>query len=85
MIKLKKHRKIVLQFSKKMIKNLKMLLLAFWVIMIWRGVWNILDRYFMVNDFLFSNITTILIWILILLLNNFDLKELKVKWFRIKK
>jgi hypothetical protein len=46
--------------------------------MIWRGTWNLLDRYFFPDDFLFSNSFTIVLWIIIIFLMEYDLETLWV-------
>lgn len=58
--------------------NLKLLILWVTVVMIWRWVWNLLDRYFFPEDFLLSNILTILIWIAIIFIMEYDLETLWV-------
>ena len=70
-------------FSKKAKKlfvyNAKILILAIAVIMIWRWVWNFLDHYLLPDDFVISNIISIIVWIvLIFIINEKDLDALWV-------
>ncbi len=58
-------------------KNLRILFIAIWVIMIWRWVWNLLDKYILTEYSLISNILTIILWILILFWDDHKLNELK--------
>jgi hypothetical protein len=48
-------------FKEEFLYNLKLLIIAISVVMIWRGTWNLLDRYFFPDDFLFSNSFTIVL------------------------
>ena len=38
------------------------------IIGIWRGIWNLLDEYFLVNNFLWSQIITIIVGLIILII-----------------
>ena len=38
------------------------------IIGIWRGVWNLLDKYFLVNNFIWSQIITIIGGLIILII-----------------
>lgn len=73
MKKNKKAKKI----KKYTIKNFQIFMISVWVIMIWRWVWNFLDHYVFPESFIFSNILTIFVWVIILMYKDFDLKELK--------
>jgi len=53
-----------------------MLLVGFAVIIIWRGIWNLLDEYLLPDNFLASNVLGIIIGLLILYLPDRDIKEL---------
>ena len=53
-----------------------MLLVGLAVIIIWRGIWNLLDEYLLPDNFLLSNIVGIVIGLLILYLPDKDIKEL---------
>ncbi len=53
-----------------------MLLIAIAVILIWRGVWNLLDEYLLPDNFIASNVLGIAIGLLILYLPDRDIKEL---------
>lgn len=63
------------KFKKNLDKNMKYFTLYVWVIMIWRGIWNFLDLYFLPNHFNLSNTLTIVIWLLIIVLNDYDLDD----------
>ncbi len=58
--------------------NLKLVVLSIAIIMIWRWVWNFLDEYFLPNYFILSNILSIVVGIIILYINDYDLDELWV-------
>jgi hypothetical protein len=57
------------------IRDIKILLLTIAVIMIWKGIWDILDTYFP-TDSILASIVSILIGVLILFLNDNDLSQL---------
>jgi hypothetical protein len=56
--------------------NVKIFTLSVAIIMIWRWVWNFLDHYFFPDQFNLSNLLTIIIWLLIFFLNDYDLDDL---------
>ena len=58
-------------------KNLYILFECIGIIMIWRWVWELLDIYIIPNNPLVSNIICIIIWIIILLLDDWRLWELE--------
>ncbi|MDD3646283.1 MAG: hypothetical protein PHH06_02635 [Candidatus Gracilibacteria bacterium] len=74
-MKRSKKKKII----KRTIKNIKVFFLATGIILIWRGVWNLLDYYLMPDMFILSNMLGIMIGVLILLIDDFSLNELKSK------
>lgn len=43
-------------------------------VLIWRGVWNVLDQYFFVNNFLLSNILSILFGVFLVFLLDEEIK-----------
>lgn len=62
--------------TKKFLKNnLRFFPLYVGVIMVWRWIWNFLDYYFLPDYFNISNTLTIVIWLFIILLNDYDLDE----------
>ncbi|MFC1732885.1 hypothetical protein ACFL6I_21495 [candidate division KSB1 bacterium] len=64
-------------FSLKPTKTFfSMLMIGIAVILIWRGVWNLLDEYLLPDHFLLSNIVGIVVGLLILYLPDKDIKEL---------
>lgn len=56
--------------------NLRILVLAIAVVMIWRWVWNLVDFYFLPEHFVLSNSLTIVLWVCIMLLIDYDLEAL---------
>jgi len=48
------------------------------VIMVWRGVWGLLDTYLFPGDALMSDIASVIIGVLLLYLNDFSLDELRM-------
>lgn len=59
--------------------DLKFLIITIAVVMIWRGVWNFLDTYFLTEYFILSNVFSIVIWISMILLFkiHFDAEDVK--------
>ena len=47
------------------------------IIMIWRWVWDLLEIYVLPNSPLASNLTCVIVWILVLLLDDWKLFELQ--------
>lgn len=58
------------------LSDIKILIFAIAIIMIWRGVWNLVDTYFFPEHFLASNILSVLVWVLILFLSDSRLELL---------
>lgn len=48
-------------------------------IMIWRWVWNLLDKYFVKEEFILSNVLSILIWVFLLLILSMSDKKASIK------
>lgn len=69
----KRHRKKI----KFVLSNVKIFVITVAVIMIWRGIWNFLDMYFLTHNAFASNLLCILFWTLLIFIFNFDLKELE--------
>ncbi len=65
-------------FKEEFFYNVKLVILAASVVMIWRWIWNLIDEYFLPDDFLLSNILTILLWISIMFFIEYDLEALWV-------
>jgi len=53
-----------------------MILVVTCVVLIWRGIWNLLDLYFLKNHPILSNVIGILIGVIILYLPDRDIKDL---------
>lgn len=49
------------------------------IVMMWRGVWNLLDYYVFPEYQFLSNLFTIIIWLSLLFLNDFDVREFSSK------
>lgn len=47
------------------------------VVLLWRGVWSLLDMYFFPNNPVISNIIGIILGLALLLIDDFALKELE--------
>lgn len=62
---------------KKKHKVLHLLLVAFAVVMFWRGVWGILDTYFLPDNQLLSYLGSIALAFIVLYFDDFHLKELE--------
>lgn len=63
--------------SKRLIRNLKLFLAAVGVILVWRGVWWLLDLYLFPASKTLSYLVGIVLGILILILDDGVLEELK--------
>lgn len=55
--------------------NVRVFLLIIAVIMIWRGIWNFLDSYFLPDNYVLSNILTIVIGLIIIFVNDYELED----------
>lgn len=67
-----------LRFRKKVniLKSyINTLLVLIAAVMIWRSIWNFADRYFFPDNFILSNLITLLVWFLIILLSDYDLDD----------
>jgi len=69
--------KPIIKISLKPSRNFfTMVMVVVAVIMVWRGIWNILDMYFFPNDPILSNLLSILIGLIIMYLPDADIKDL---------
>lgn len=73
--KIKKIRKSLFKFFRPL-ADIKILIFAIAIVMIWRGIWNLVDTYFFPEHLLFSNITSIIIGIAILFFSDSKLYTL---------
>ncbi|NDK09719.1 hypothetical protein GW846_02985 [Candidatus Gracilibacteria bacterium] len=65
------------RFTKKSLLNdLRIFLISVAIIMIWRGIWNLLDHFFLPQFWVLSSILSIVIGIAILVLNDNNLEKL---------
>lgn len=55
--------------------NVRVFLLIIAVIMIWRGIWNFLDTYFLPDNYVLSNILTIVGGLIIIFINDYELED----------
>ncbi|NVP17429.1 hypothetical protein HUU51_01800 [Candidatus Gracilibacteria bacterium] len=62
--------------KKTLIYNIRVFLLLLAVVVIWRGIWNIFDRYFFPDYFMLSNILSIVIGLVIIFINDYELEDL---------
>ena len=58
-------------------KNMYILFECIGIIMIWRGVWDLLEIYVFPGNPLASNLICVIIWIIILLIDDWRLWELE--------
>ncbi len=65
-------------FKEELFYNLKLMVIATAVVMIWRWIWNLVDRYFLPEHFVMSNVLTIVLWILLIFILEYDLETLWV-------
>lgn len=65
------------KFRKNHKSNLNIFIVCVSIIMIWRGVWDLLDIYLFPNNRLLSCIICIIIWVWVLLLDDGKLWELE--------
>jgi hypothetical protein len=58
--------------------NFDKIIIVFSVVLIWRWFWNFADHYIFPWDdtFIVSNVFSILLWVFIIFLHNFNLKKL---------
>ncbi|MDD3793614.1 MAG: hypothetical protein PHI37_02290 [Candidatus Gracilibacteria bacterium] len=62
--------------KKTLIYNIRVFLLLLAVVVIWRGIWNIFDRYFFPDYFVLSNLLSIVIGLVIIFINDYELEDL---------
>lgn len=73
----KKHKHKIKKSVKRVIRDIDIFVVVLWVVMIWRGLWNFLDRYFLSDMFFLSNVLSITFWVVIIFLHDFSLKKLE--------
>lgn len=56
--------------------NLNMLISCASVIMVWRAIWDLCDTFIFPSHQVLSDLVCLLIWIIVLLLDDWKLKEL---------
>ena len=70
-------KKLFGQISQNHNRNVYILIECIAIIMIWRWVWDLLEIYVFTNSPLISNVICVMIWIIVLLLDDGKLWELK--------
>ena len=68
--------KIYRQFKRKH-RLLHILIVAIAIVMLWKGIWSLLDAYLFPGNVLAGNLLSILVAFFILYLDDFHLKELE--------
>jgi hypothetical protein len=62
--------------KKRTTRNFRLFLVAAAIVMIWRGIWGLLDHYLFPDNPDMSHVVSILIGLVILLFDDFALTEL---------
>ena len=65
------------KFRKNQDSNVNILIECIAIIMIWRGVWDLLEIYVFPDSPFVSNVLCVILWVGILLLDDWKLWELK--------
>ena len=68
--------KKIKNFRKDHNSNRNIFLVCICIVMIWRGLWNLLDMYFFPNKPFFSNLICVVLWVFMLLIDDWKLWEL---------
>lgn len=80
MLKVKKHLlKNLKNFRKNRDSNLNILIECIAIVMIWRWIWDLLDMYLFPGNPFMSNLVSITLWIIILLVDDGKLWELEAE------
>ena len=69
--------KTIKKFRRNNKSNLNIFLIFAAIVMIWSGIANLLDLYFFPNNPLVGNLICIVLWLFILLLDDWKLRELE--------
>lgn len=67
------------RFRKDNDSNLNTIIVCISVIMVWKGIWDLLEIYVFPDNPLVSNILCAVVWFAILLVDDWKLEELKEK------
>ena len=67
------------KFRKDNDSNLNTIIVCISVIMVWKGIWDLLEIYVFPENPLVSNILCAVVWFAILLIDDWKLEELKEK------
>lgn len=57
-------------------RNFRLFIAAIAVVFVWRGVWSLLDIFLKDIDPIFANVSLIIVGLVILIVDDFELKEL---------
>jgi len=69
--------KLIKKFFKKSEKsNFYLFFVTVAIVMIWRGVWWLMDKFFFPSNEIVSYVFWILIWLVILFIDDWKIKEL---------
>lgn len=74
--KKERDKRLLKKFRNDSNSNLNMLISCASVIMIWRAIWDLCDTYIFPDNLLLSDIVCLIIWIVVLLIDDGKLKEL---------
>lgn len=62
--------------NNKVLSNWRMFVVCISVIMIWKAVWDLCDMFIFPNNIILSDIVCLVVWIVVLLLDDGKLYEL---------
>ena len=66
----------ILKFWRNGKSNLNMLLTFVALVMIWRGIWHLLDQYLLPNHYFLNATIPLIVWLIFLYFDDESLKEL---------
>ena len=67
----------MLEKIKKHHRNWYSIIIGTGIVLYWRGVWGLMDIYLFPNHELFSYVSSVILGLLLLLINDFRLKEIE--------
>ena len=67
------------KFRKDYDSNLNTIVICISVIMVWKWIWDLLEIYVFPNNPTLSNIVCVIIWVAVLLVDDWKLEELQEK------
>ena len=63
------------KFTKVVKYNFSMVFIVIGVVMIWRSLWGFMDMYLFPDNYLYSNIASLIIWLIILYFSRYDIED----------